>query len=173
MSYSVYAYLTDAKKVKSVYNSKDESLLNRLYDSLKEKLDDLNKSFPEELDDKKNSELILKDIIEGKVRFPKFAFLYAYVYELICEFYGELIYNSENIWQLDKQSVFIPIPLSENFPYIISIESIYLHKKKKQYLALSEGEGIGDYDYEEERNDLEFIMDEAIEQKKDLVICVY
>lgn len=96
-----------------------------------------------------------------------------YVYETICEYYGRIIYNAENLWQLDEQSTFIPIPLSDSFPYIISIPVSELEIKKQQYTALEAGNGIGDYDYEEEMDDLNFIFDEAIEAQKDLIITVY
>ncbi len=43
------------------------------------------------------------------------AFMYGYVYEKVCEYYGRIIYNAENLWQLDEQSSFIPIPLSDDF----------------------------------------------------------
>ena len=48
-----------------------------------------------------------------------------------------------------------------------------LEIKKQQYTALEAGNGIGDYDYEEEMDDLNFIFDEAIEARKDLIITVY
>ena len=96
-----------------------------------------------------------------------------YVYEKVCEYYGRIIYNTENLWQLDKQSTFIPIPLSDDFPYIISIPVSELEIKKQQYAALEAGNGIGDYDYEEEMDDLNFIFDEAVETQKDLIITVY
>ena len=74
---------------------------------------------------------------------------------------------------MDSQSTFIPIPLSEDFPYIISIPVSELESKRTEYNSLEEGNGIGDYNYEEEIDDLNFIFDEAIEAQKDLVIMVY
>lgn len=171
MSYSIYAYLTDASKIKAVYCSKDKYLFNELYESLQGKLDELDKSFFDQINKKKNSYEILKDIVNGKIRFEEISFMYGYIYEIICEYYGRLIYNNRYIWQLDNQSTFIPIPLSKNFPYIISIEFDLLYDKKKQYILLRERQGIGDY--EEEIKDLEFIFDEALERKMDLLISIY
>lgn len=173
MSYSVYAYLTDAKKVTTVYGSKDKILLGQLYQSLKDKFIDLDKSFPEQVNDQRNSLAILQDIVNGKIRFPEIPFMYGYVYEYICEYYGRPIFSNKYLWELDKQSAFIPIPLSSDFPYIISINADSLYLKKKQYLSLEEGQGLGDVDYEGEKDDLAFIFDEAMERKMDLVICVY
>ncbi len=66
-----------------------------------------------------------------------------------------------------------PIPLSSDFPYIISIPVSDLESKRTEYTSLQEGNGIGDYDYEQEMDDLNFIFDEAVEAQKDLVIMVY
>jgi hypothetical protein len=173
MGYSVYAYLTDAKKVSSIYGSKDQSVLNELLASLKEDLEDLDNSFPDEINPHKNAAEVLKDIVSGKVSFRDIPFMYGYVYEKICEYFGKQIYVAENIWELEEQSAFIPIPFSDDFPYIISIEKTQLKDKKRKFCSLQEGEGIGDSDYEEEMEDLKYIMDEAIEQNMDLLICVY
>lgn len=173
MSYSVHAYLTDAKKVKSVYGSKDRNLLDLLSRSLSNELAEIDNSFPEVVNGKRGSHAVLRDIVNGIVSFPETPFLYGYVYEKICEYYGQPIYNNENMWELDEQSVFIPIPLSEDFPYIISLDSNSLLHKKEQYLSIEEGQGIGDYDYGEERDDLTFIFDTAIAKNMDLLLCVY
>jgi hypothetical protein len=173
MSYSVYAYLTDAKKVSSVYGSKNQTIFNELSVALKSDLENLNTDFSDTIRFQKDAFEVLKDIVCGKISFPDISFMYGYVYEKICEYFGEQIYNAENIWELDKQSAFIPIPFSCNFPFIISIEKDQLKNKKREFLSLKKGEGIGDCDYEEEINDLTYILDEAIEKSKDLIICVY
>ena len=173
MSYSVYAYLTDADQVRKVYDSHDSQLLNQLSSSQKNGLNELNEYFRNDINTSKDAFAVLTDIINGEIRFPEIAFMYGYVYEKICEHYGVMIYNAENVWELDKQSAFIPIPFSDNFPYIISIPVSELEAKKEKYNTLKEGDGIGDYDYDQEMDDLNFIFDEAIEAQKDLVIMVY
>lgn len=173
MSYSVYAYLTDADKVEKTFGSHDMKQLNQLTVALKKQFDELNNYFGMQKDSVKDVYAVLADIIMGDIRFAEIAYMYGYVYEKICMYYGRMIYNAENLWQLDKQSAFIPIPFSDDFPYIISIPVSQLEAKKKQYTALKEGQGIGDYDYEQEMDDLKFIFDEAIEAQKDLVIMVY
>lgn len=173
MSYSVCVYLTDADKVKSVYGACDTAMLNQLTAALKQELDSLNNYFSDRLNTDMDAYAALADIVNGKIRYPEIAFMYGYVYEKICSHYGTQIYCAENLWQLDSQSIFIPIPLSDNFPYIISIPVSELESKRTEYNSLEEGNGIGDYDYEQEMNDLNFIFDEAIEAQKDLVIMVY
>ena len=173
MSYSVCAYLIEADKVRSVYGACDNQLINQLKVALKQELDSLNDSFSNSLNTDKDAYAVLADIVNGKIRYPEIAFMYGYVYEKICSHYGTLIYNVENLWQLDSQSTFFPIPLSDDFPYIISIPVSELESKRTEYTSLQEGNGIGDYDYEQEMDDLNFIFDEAIEAQKDLVIMVY
>ena len=173
MSYYVYAYLTEADKVKSAYGTCDNLLINQLKASLKQELDRLNDYFSDSLNTDKDAYAVLTDIVNGKIRYPEIAFMYGYVYEKICSHYGTLIYNVENLWQLDSQSTFFPIPLSDDFPYIISIPVSELESKRTEYTASQEGNGIRDYDYEQEMDDLNFIFDEAIEAQKDLVIMVY
>ena len=173
MSYSVCAYLTEADKVKSVYGVRDNLLLNQLKTALKPGLDCLSDYFSDNLNTDMDAYAVLADIVNGEIRYPEIAFMYGYVYEKICNHYGTQTYCAENLWQLDSQSTFIPIPLSDDFPYIISIPVSELESKRTEYNSLEEGNGIGDYDYEEEMDDLNFIFDEAIEAQKDLVIMVY
>jgi len=173
MSYSVHAYLTDTKKVSSVYGSKSQNIFNELSTKFKNGLEDLDNYFSDIINSQQNAFEVLKDIINGQIRFSDIPFMYGYIYEKICEYFGEEIYDAENNWELDTQSAFIPIPLSPDFPYIISIERENLKDKKRKYLSLKQGEGIGGYDYEEEISDLAYILDKAIEKSKDLVIFVY
>ena len=173
MSYSVYAYLTDADQVRKVYGSHDLKMLSHLSSSLKNGLNELNEYFRSDINTSKDAFDVLTDIVNGEIRLPEIAFMYGYVYEKICEHCGVMIYNAENVWELDKQSAFIPIPFSNNFPYIISIPVSELEAKKGKYNTLKEGDGIGGYDYDQEMDDLNFIFDEAIEAQKDLVIMVY
>ncbi|GHT64773.1 hypothetical protein AGMMS50239_23110 [Bacteroidia bacterium] len=173
MSYSVYAYLTDANKVASIYGSKNQKIFDELSASMKNDWENLDNYFSDKLNPQKNILAVLNDIINSNIRFSDIPFMYGYVYEKICEYYGNLIYNTENLWELEEQSAFIPIPFSTGFPHIISIRKTHLKDKKKKFLSLKEGEGIGDYDYEQEIDDLTYILDEAIEKSKDLIICVY
>ena len=124
------AYLTDADKVKSVYGACDNLLLNQLKIALKQELDSLNDYFSDSLNTDKDAYAALADIVNGEIRYPEIAFMYGYVYEKICNHYGTQIYCAENLWQLDSQSTFIPIPLSSDFPYIISIPVSELESKR-------------------------------------------
>jgi hypothetical protein len=173
MSYTIYAYLTDAQKVSSVYGSKSREIYNELSGSLKKDMEDLDGYFSEETGPLQNASEILKDMVNGEIRFPDISHIYGYVYEKICEYFGRQIYASENMWELEEQSAFMPIPFSTDFPHIVSISKNRLNEKKRNFLSLKEGEGIGYYNYDEEIEDLAFILDEAIEQSMDLVVCVY
>ena len=171
MSYSVCAYLIEADKVRSVYGACDNQLINQLKVALKQELDSLNDSFSNSLNTDKDAYAVLADIVNGKIRYPEIAFMYGK--EKKCNQKKTQNNKTENLWQLDSQSTFIPIPLSSDFPYIISIPVSELESKRTEYTSLKEGNGIGDYDYEQEMDDLNFIFDEAIEAQKDLVIMVY
>ena len=137
MSYSVCAYLTEADKVKSVYGTCDNQLINQLKVALKQELDTLNDYFSDSLNTDKDAYAALADIVNGEIRYPEIAFMYGYVYEKICNHYGTQIYCAENLWQLDSQSTFIPIPLSSDFPYIISIPVSDLESKRTEYTSSS------------------------------------
>lgn len=174
MSYSVHAYLTDAAKIKILYESKNKRLYEELKYNIKSSLKELDEYFFNSLPVNVSSVNILADIFNGFIRYPDLGYMYVYIYEKIVEWYGEDIFCKENLWELDAQSTFIPIPLSKDFPYVISIEAKNLiQKKKEKYVFLKEGEGIGYSDYNEEMNDLIFILDEAIDKSRDLVIFVY
>ena len=96
MSYSVCAYLTEADKVKSVYGTCDNQLINQLKVALKQALDTLNDYFSDSLNTDKDAYAALADIVNGEIRYPEIAFMYGYVYEKICNHYGTQIYCAEN-----------------------------------------------------------------------------
>jgi hypothetical protein len=100
MSYSVYAYLTDAKKMTSVYGSENQNIFDELSSSLRDDLNSLDNYFSDSMTPPENAFEVLKDFINGVVRFPDTPFMYGYIYEKICEYYGERIYNAENLWEL-------------------------------------------------------------------------
>lgn len=81
MSYFVYAYLTEADKVKSIYGACDDLLMNQLKASLKQELDRLNEYFSDSLNTDKDAYAALADIVNGEIRYPEIAFWYGYVYE--------------------------------------------------------------------------------------------
>lgn len=173
MDYSVHAYLTDAKKIEAVFGSKSASVLEEIKAKYNKELEFCNDTFGDDITSQKDAFTALHDIVEGKITCPGPDFLYGYVYELICRFYGKIIYSAPGLWHFDERSTFIPIPPCKEFPYIISIPASELENRKRKYTALKKGQGIGDYDYEQEMDDLNFIFDEAIEVQKDLVIMVY
>ncbi len=173
MDYSVHAYLTDAKKIGAVFGSKSASVFEEIKAKYNKELEFYNDAFEDDITPQKDVFAVLSDIVEGRITCPELDFLYGYVYELICKFYGKIIHSAPGLWHFDERSAFIPIPLSKEFPYIISIPASELENRKLKYMALKKGQGIGDYDYEQEMDELNYIFDEAIEAQKDLVIMVY
>lgn len=191
MGYYLTSYLTNSSEIKKLYGSKDEKLLTTLLKDLSEELESLNDDFDYELNENedfdsddienKDSQQILTDIINGEVRFPELAFMYGYVYELLCKYYGKTIfppnkeYSTAYYWEIPKSSykAFISIPFSSDFPEIYSIEISNLEAEKDLFLSLKDRNGINEEGLKIEKEDFKFIFDEAIKQKKDLVFFLY
>lgn len=183
MSYSVVSYLTDSSRIKKLYGSRDQALLASLLDELSEVLDELNDEFDfdEKIDDDNNSQAVLTDIINGEIRFPKIAYMYGYVYEKLCEYYGRQIIplhdelSANYYWEIPKQtySAFVPIPFSSDFPEIYSIPTERLAAEKSRFLALTQKEGVDGENLEMEKEDFAFSFDEAIKANMDLVFFLY
>lgn len=183
MGYYVTSYLTDSAKIKKIYGSKDAKLLNALLNDLSEELDTLNDDFDfdDEIDENKNSQKVLADIINGEINFPELDYLYGYVYEKLCEYFGEIIappndeFSTNYYWEIPKETykAFIPIPFSSDFPEVYSIYAEDLQLEKAKFLALTERKGV-DVDYlKTEKEDFEFVFNKAIEENKDLVFFLY
>ncbi|WJS96867.1 hypothetical protein NYQ10_10520 [Flavobacterium johnsoniae] len=181
MGYYITSYLTDSSEIKKIYGSKNEKLLATLIKELSEELNSLNEDFDYELTANKNSKEILTDIINGEVRFPEIAFMYGYIYEQLCKYYGKIIappgdeYSTPYYWEIPKSSykAFISIPFSDDFPEIYSIEVNNLETERDLFLSLKERKGISEEDLNIEKEDFKFIFAEAIKQKKDLVFFLY
>lgn len=181
MSYSVLSYLTDSAEIKKVYGSRNKKLLATLLDEFSEDFDILNEDFENDLDKNENAQEILEDIIDGEIRFPEIAFMYGYVYEKICEYYGELIFPPNDelstgyYWDVPKQTykAFIPIPFSDDFPEIFSIENKDLKSNKERFLSLFDREDVDEETFRIEKEDFEFIFNQAMEENKDLVFFLY
>ena len=181
MGYYVQSILTDSKKIKSVFGCKNEVLLTQLIEKLYEELEILNSDFEDQINTSVNAHAVLKDIINGEIRFPKLAFLYGYVYEKLCKYYGETVHPPKNeyvtnyYWAIPKETykTFIEIPFSNDFPEIYSIYFEDLIKEKERFLNLKELNGFENVDLAIAKQDFEFIFDKAIAEKKDLVFTLY
>ena len=181
MGYNVTSYLTKSSEIKKLYGSRDQKLLTTLLHDLSEELESLNNDFDYEFNENEDSQQILTDIINGEVRFPELAFMYGYVYELLCKYYGKTVlppnkeYSTTYYWEIPKSpyKAFIPIPFSDDFPEVYSIEVNNLEKEKDLFLSLIERNGIDNEGLNIEKEDFRFIFEEAIEQNKDLVFFVY
>ncbi len=176
MGYSVQSYLVESAKIKQLYGSKDKVLLSTLLEKFEDKLEDLNATFCDD------AQKILADIINGEVRFPELAFMYGYVYEFLCEYFGKKIfppneeYSSFYYWSIPNKETykaFIPIPFSDDFPEIYNIAETDLEMEKQNFLSVSQIDGINEEDLQIEKESFEFAFDKALEQKKDLVFFLY
>lgn len=181
MSYSVVCYLTDASAIKRLYGCKNEALLSTLSAALEEELDDLNDAFETQTAGAINAQAILKDFINGETRFQETAFLYGYVYEKLCQYYGEEVvppndeFSPNYYWAVPKQTYksFIPIPFSSDFPELYSITVNELHTEQKRFLALTQREGADEAYLKMEQEDFAFAFEQAIAANKDLVFFLY
>ena len=183
MSYSVTAYLTNSADIVKLHGSKNNNLLAVLLDELSEQLGNLNDDFDFDpnIGRDKNSQEVLRDIINGEIRFPEIAYLYGYVYEKLCQHYGAQVgppneeFSTNYYWAVPKQTykAFIAIPFSSDFPEIFSIPVNDLPGEKERFLGLSERKGADEEYLKMEKEDFEFAFDKAIEEKKDLVFFLY
>lgn len=177
MSYSIIAYAVDAEKIKRIWNSKDESILEDLITEFNNELLDFDGWF--ELENPANSSAVLTDIINGQIKHPDLKYLYGYIYELLCMKYGKRIepHDSEIYLQyLDEvdstYSAFIPIPFSDDFPHVLSIANDDLEMEREKFLT-TKINGYNEEDMEVYINDFKEIFNYAIDNEKDLVLFNY
>ena len=180
MSYHVQTYLTNAADIRRVFGSKDIALYEKLADAFAAQFDEQNDYFSRDLPENVTYQSLLIDIIYGELRFPDLAFVYGYIYEMLCGYYGELIYApggeflTDYFWAIRRTpKAFIPIPFSPDFPDIYSIERANLEAEKERFLALDRIDGAASEQIEAKRNDFRFIFDKAIAEDKDLVFFAY
>lgn len=181
MGYYVQSYLTNANAIKQLYGSKDNYQLTTLFKKMADDLDELDTYFADEISNDKNAREVLKDITNGETRFSELAFMYGYVYEKLCKYYGKHIlppndeYSTNYYCEIPKDvyKSFIPIPFSDDFPEMYSISIDELRLEKERFLALTTREGVDDEYLESEKKDFEFIFDKAIKENKDLVFFLY
>lgn len=178
MSYNVNCYLTDAKKIRDTFGCKDAQLHTLLLKQLSANLQELNDDFEDEIDDEKNFQAVLADFINGEIRFPDDGFMYGYVYEQICGYYGELAVQELSVPYMESvpqitHKTFVPIPEPEDFPGIYSIAKEDLLKEKKSFLSAPGMKGVDQETLTEERQEYEDVFDQAIELNRDLVFFLY
>ena len=180
------SYLTDATKVIAVFGSKDQELLAELTKKLSKQFDELNDWFEDEITSENNAQEILKDIVNGEIRFPNLGYMYSYVYEKIVEHYGKIFfptnmeyneYSTNYYWDVPKEETykaFMPIPFSDDFPEVYSIEKENLKAEKALFLSVTKRSDDVDEDYLKiEKEGFEFAFDKAISKNKDLVFFLY
>lgn len=174
------SYLTDAEKVKSFYGSKDAAALEELYKALQEDFESLDDFFDGSSEGWQPAREILTDIINGEIRFPKLGYMYSYVYEQLCAYFGGQVfppgeeYSTVYYYEIEKQpTAFIPIPFSNDFPEVYSISKDKLATEKERFLQVQKIDGINDAGLQMEKDDFAFIFDKAIAEQKDLLFMLY
>jgi hypothetical protein len=179
MGYYISSYLTDANKVKSLFGSKDILLFEELKTKLSDNLEDFNNSFEDELEGEQSSEEVLRDIINGEIRFPNLNFLYGYVYISLCETFGEQFFtdaddvSGSSFWLVaPENTAFITIPFSDDFPQIVSISKEDLIPQKKFFLDVLNNPDFKN-EYTEDIAAYKQIFETAINANKDLVLACF
>ena len=177
MGYYIQAYSIDSAKIKALWNSKDNELYHQLTNDLREKFQEHDEWF--DLDDDNDSSVILEDIINGVINHPKQAYLYGYVYENLCEKFGQHLHLQEDEIHLSyleevstEYSAFIPIPFSNDFPHILSIANVDLKDRKMEFLD-TEIDGYSEEDQQLYTTHFRAIFDHVIAQKLDFVFFNY
>jgi len=183
MSYSVSCCLTDAEKIKHLFGSKDISLFEKLAADLEDELEELDNYFEDDIDGAKISKSILRDlVINAEIRFPEYAFLYGYVYEKLCKYYGERVFPPNDFADYstayfgevsDGHSTFIDIPAPDDFPGILSIALENLSTEREKFLQLEKIDGVDDEEVQLSKEDFRYLFDKAIAEKKSIVFFVY
>ncbi|WP_121965444.1 hypothetical protein [Myroides sp. N17-2] len=184
MGQYVQSYLTDKKKIQDLYGSGNLSLYEELYTALKAELDDLDGDFEDELEEHNiSTKDILLDIIKGQTKYPVLAFMYGYVYEKLCQHYGEYFsppndeYSTPYYYDIAKEQeykAFIPIPFSDDFPviYSIAVEDLdkeiipFIHNARRRSQMNKETCDL-------EQEDFQYAFEYAKAEHKDLVFFIY
>jgi len=172
MSYNVIAYQVDTQKIKEVWGSNDENLLNHIFTKYKKDIEEQSECFEVSIELYKS---YLKNIIKGEINTPsENNYIYGYLYELICREYGKFIgeecflsYLSEVVD--DNHLAFIPIPSNQDWPEFHSVLNADLEKTRELFLNNQEEHAKEDY-YIDEVN---LIFNTATRNKKDLVFFGY
>ncbi|MDM1395704.1 DUF7691 family protein [Myroides odoratimimus] len=184
MSYSVQSYLTDKTKIQQVYGCKDLTLYNELCEAFQDQLDEHSDYFDNELEPHSITFVdILLDIINGEIQYNELTFAYGYVYELLCEHYGEVFYPTSDEYSTPyyetvetelTSKAFIPIPFSEDFPSIYSIAIEDLDKEVTPFIEnYRRKKEIDEETYTLEQEDFLYAFELAKKQNKDLVFFLY
>lgn len=195
MSYQIETILTDGRKVRAVFGSKDFSLIEKIkfdeYSEYEDLLYDRYKLPNEELSSLKLMENILngdteKDyrhlIREGeKEKFAKSSLgaVYGYLHRDICLHYGKIINRHSDHRPMltstldvfeNRNRAFFKIPYSLDFPHSFCVLYEELDDYKKQYSdklkeVLPENNEL--------QIDIEYIFSEARKEKLDILFCNY
>lgn len=113
MSYSVIAYQVDSTKIKALWGSKNFDFVASFKSEYRTELDDLVDESDEDSADVYQA--CLMDIVNGEINSDNDSYLYGYLYELLCQKFGEMIEHDEfmsflgDVTPLNYHG-FIPLP---------------------------------------------------------------
>jgi len=172
MSYNVIAYQVNSAKIQSIWGSNDLEFVDTFLIQYSDKIEDLVDELGEE--DNNLYKTCLIDIVKGEITHCANDYIYGYLYELICQKFGEIIESDEFMSYLEdvtpyNHKAFIPIPKNDDWPEFYSVYFNELENTRKSFLGLAKDYAKEDYFLEEINN----IFDTAIKNKMDLVFFAY
>ena len=168
MSYNVVAYQVDENKIASVFGSEDDAFLDRFLSKYKNEIEEQEDDF-----ETQSYTAHLSKIINGELSDDQDNYIYGYLYEMLCQEFGELIEHDAFLSCLDEiiednHKAFIPLPENEDWPEFYSIPF--------QALALGRQTFLNAQAYANDANYIKvvnLIFDTALKNKKDLVFLGY
>lgn len=172
MSSDVIAYQVDKSKIEAAWGCQDPNLANRLLIKYESDIGD----YLDEIDVSSDVfQAHLNDMIAGRMSESEEQFLYSYIYELLCQEYGELLETESFMCYLEeatscRMKTFFPVPEDEDSGWeIYSVTYEELESARAMFLNNPEDYAQEDY-YVDEINT---IFDTACENKKALVFLGY
>lgn len=171
MGSNVWAYQVDAKKIKEKWESNDDGFIEYFFKKYYEVIDEQIYLF--EITESVYKEHI-SNILKGNTPRTKDSYIYGYIYELLCEEYGEMIEHDDFISYLEDITdnchlAFIPIPKNRDFPQFYSIYNQDLEVVRNEILNNDE-EYLKDSNF---INTVNLIFDTALKTNKDVVFFGY
>jgi hypothetical protein len=130
MGYSHMFFAVDVAKLKGLYGSKNDALLEEVLESQAEEIEDNDGFFEDEIEDgdSPDTATALRDIFHGNPQRDAEGAMYGYALKIICMHIGQPIYGGEeNVADVSahpydsllmKSGIPIPIPEPSDFPVI-------------------------------------------------------
>lgn len=172
MGYNVIAYEVDKSKIEALWGSQNDDFAVYFLDKYEAEIEDLADGFEIETIAFK---ICIEDIIRGKIsQTSELNYIYGYVYELLCQEFGNAVEPDDFLCYLDEATdenhkAFIPIPANSDWPEFHSVEHTDLEKRKGSFKDHARQYELDDYYFES----VDLIFNQALLNKKDLVFFGY